>query len=101
MIIEVSNEAARWYRKELGLGAGTFVRFFPRYSSGGGLHPGFSLGISVEEPKDPGLVKVAEDITFYMEDQDLWYLRGYNLIVEYEQSLDDIMYVYKEEGAEE
>ena len=99
MIIEVSNEAARWYKKELELNAGTFVRFFPRYSSGGGLHPGFSLGISVEEPHDPGITELAEDVTFYMEEHDMWYLRGYNLPVEYEESLDDISYVYKEESA--
>lgn len=99
MNIEVSHEAARWYVKELELKSGMFVRFFPRYSSGGGLHPGFSLGISVEEPTDPGITQQAGDVTFYMEESDLWYLKGYDLHVEYEESLDDISYIYKEEGA--
>lgn len=99
MVIEVSNEAARWYKKELELNAGTFIRFFPRYSSGGGLHPGFSLGISIEEPVSPGITEQSEDVTFFMEEHDLWYLRGYNLHVEYEDSSDDIVYVYKEESA--
>ncbi|MEK3779719.1 HesB/YadR/YfhF family protein [Paenibacillus sp. FSL R5-0810] len=99
MQIQVSDEAARWYRKELDLQPGTYVRFFPRYSSGGGLHPGFSLGISVEEPRSPGLTERSEEVTFYMEEQDLWYLKGFTLHVTYEESLDDISYIYEEEGA--
>eukprot|EP01122_Echinamoeba_exundans_P011116 TRINITY_DN4312_c0_g1_i1.p3 TRINITY_DN4312_c0_g1~~TRINITY_DN4312_c0_g1_i1.p3 ORF type:complete len:111 (-),score=9.70 TRINITY_DN4312_c0_g1_i1:339-671(-) len=99
MQIQVSDQAARWYKKELDLQAGTFVRFFPRYSSGGGLHPGFSLGISVEEPREAGLTERSEEVTFFMEEQDLWYLNGYTLRVKYEESLDDISYIYEEEGA--
>ena len=34
-----------------------------------------------------------------MEEQDLWYLKGYTLRVKYEESLDDISYIYEEEGA--
>ena len=97
MNIEVSSEAARWYKRELGLEAGACIRFFPRYSSGGGLHPGFSIGIAVEKPIDLGIEQQAEGIKFYMEESDLWYLRGYNLQVQYEESEDDILYIYKQE----
>lgn len=97
MELRISNDAARWYIKEMELQKGTALRFFPRYSSGGGLHPGFSLGISVEEPEQPVLQKDLEGVTFYMEDQDRWYLNGYNLVVNYLESLDDIEYIYEEE----
>ncbi|MEK3734672.1 MULTISPECIES: HesB/YadR/YfhF family protein [Paenibacillus] len=99
MQIEVTNEAARWYKKELELERGKAIRFFPRYSSGGGLHPGFSLGISVEEPVSPGLTEQAEDLLFFMEEHDLWYLEGYKLSVKYVESQDDISYIYEKEGA--
>lgn len=39
--IHVSDRAARWYKEELNLNEGDSIRFFARYSSGGGLHPGF------------------------------------------------------------
>lgn len=99
MQIEVTNEAARWYKRELELEDGTSIRFFPRYSSGGGLHPGFSLGIAVEEPVSPGLTDKAEDLLFFMEEHDLWYLEGYKLCVKYVESHDDISYIYEKEGA--
>ncbi|NMO96262.1 HesB/YadR/YfhF family protein [Paenibacillus lemnae] len=99
MMIHVSQEAAQWFIKELDLQPGDSVRFFPRYSSSGGLHPGFSLGLTVEDPQHPGLVQESDKVMFYMEDHDLWYLRGYDLTVKYEESLDDISYIYKEDGA--
>ncbi|MHA0856062.1 HesB/YadR/YfhF family protein [Paenibacillus sp. CMAA1364] len=96
MNIVLSAEAARWYVRELNLHAGDSVRFFPRYSSGGGLHPGFSLGISVEKPINGTLYQDIEGIRFYLEDQDLWYLKGYNLHIHYDDKHDDIDYVYEE-----
>lgn len=76
MSIQVTEPAAQWYIKELGLKRGDSIRFFVRYSSGGGLHPGFSLGIAVEPPQHPVLQHEAAGITFYMEDQDYWYLKS-------------------------
>ena len=96
MNIVMSADAARWYVRELNLNEGDSVRFFPRYSSGGGLHPGFSLGISVEKPTNGTLFQDVESIRFYMEKQDLWYLKGYDLVVNYVEPQDDIDYVYEE-----
>ncbi|MGN7356121.1 HesB/YadR/YfhF family protein [Paenibacillus sp. SAF-054] len=96
MMLRISQDAAKWYIKELGLQSGSALRFFPRYSSGGGLHPGFSLGISVEEPDRPVLREEIEGVVFFMEEQDGWYLRGYNLVVRYLESQDDIEYIYEE-----
>ncbi|GJM80895.1 hypothetical protein HMSSN139_33910 [Paenibacillus sp. HMSSN-139] len=94
-MIHVSNEAAEWFKQELGLEAGQAVRFFARYSAGGKLHPGFSLGIDVDKPVSPGIKAEVEGITFFMEDQDMWYLDGYHLNVTYDQQLGDIEYEYE------
>ncbi|WP_017814961.1 MULTISPECIES: HesB/YadR/YfhF family protein [Paenibacillus] len=94
MSIAVSDEAARWYKKELDLQEGDALRFYARYSSNSDIHPGFSLGISVEPPISPGLEQKTEGIQFYMEAQDLWYLNGYKLNVEYMDNEDDIRYAY-------
>ncbi|MEW4369332.1 HesB/YadR/YfhF family protein [Paenibacillus kandeliae] len=98
MSIAVSNEAAQWYKKELDLQEGDHIRFYARYSSNSDIHPGFSLGISVEPPVSPGLEQEAEGIQFYMESQDLWYLNGYKLNVEYVDQEDDIRYAYVPES---
>lgn len=94
-MINVTHEAAEWFKQELSLQAGQAVRFFARYSAGGKLHPGFSLGIDVDQPISPGIASKVEGITFYMEDQDMWYLDGYHLNVLYDQGLGDIEYQYE------
>lgn len=98
-MIEVTSEAARWFKQELGLKSGQSVRLFARYSAGGAIHPGFSLGIQADEPISPGISSEAEGITFYMEDHDKWYLDGYNLKVTYNAGEDDIEYAYLPESA--
>lgn len=97
-MIHVSNEAADWFKQELGLEAGQAVRFFARYSAGGKLHPGFSLGIDIDQPVSPGIKAEVGGITFYMEDQDMWYLDGYHLNVSYDQQRGDIEYEYEAEA---
>ncbi|MBE0343386.1 hypothetical protein E4V51_23870 [Paenibacillus sp. 28ISP30-2] len=58
MSIQVTEPAAQWYIKELGLNRGDTIRFFARYSSVGGFHPGSSLGIAGEPPQHPGLHQI-------------------------------------------
>ncbi|OKP73070.1 hypothetical protein A3842_22280 [Paenibacillus sp. P3E] len=98
MKMEVSKDAAAWFKRELLLRDGAYIRLFPRYSSGGGLHPGFSLGIADEPPGRPAVQTDQAGIIFYMEEQDLWYMEGYSLAIVYSEAEDDIEYVYKPEA---
>ncbi|MBP1904072.1 uncharacterized protein YneR [Paenibacillus turicensis] len=93
-MINVTHEATDWFKHELGIEEGQAVRFFARYSAGGELHPGFSLGLQVEPPMSAGLSSVIDGITFYMEDKDMWYLEGYDLQVAYDQALEGIDFKY-------
>ncbi|WP_055108367.1 HesB/YadR/YfhF family protein [Paenibacillus ihumii] len=99
-MINVTKEAAGWFKNELGVQEGQAIRFFARYSAGGTLHPGFSLGIGIEQPVSPGTISEVEGITFYMEDKDLWYLKGYHLNVVYDQIHNDIEYTYETDGGQ-
>lgn len=94
-MLNITNEAAEWFKQELDLQEGQAIRFFPRYSSGGGVHPGFSLGIEVNDPTVPGLQTEAGGIKFYMEERDLWYLEGYHFNVTYNADAGDIKYEYE------
>ena len=97
MSLNITQQAADWYKKELGLQSGDYIRFYARYSNTSDIHPGFSLGIATEEPNNPGLTQDSEGITFYMEEKDLWYLDGYRLNVTYLTEQDDILYAYERE----
>ncbi|PYE52103.1 hypothetical protein HUB98_28460 [Paenibacillus barcinonensis] len=94
--LHVSEQAARWYKEELNLNEGDSIRFFARYSSGGGLHPGFSLGIAVEKPRHPAEQTEVSGIQFFMEDHDYWYLKGHQLHVDVVDEGHDIEYRYTE-----
>ncbi|MNI84422.1 Iron-sulfur cluster biosynthesis [compost metagenome] len=94
MDMTISPEAAAWFKKELALQNGDYIRLFPRYSSGGGLHPGFSLGIATEAPARPATEVEQGGLVFYMEEQDLWYMEGYSLSIIYVEAEDDIDYRY-------
>jgi uncharacterized protein YneR len=91
----ISPEAAAWFKRELTLQDGDHIRLFPRYSSGGGLHPGFSLGIATEPPGRHAVTTEQGGLIFYMEEQDLWYMEGYNLSIVYSKTEDDIEYRYE------
>ncbi|MHA6529071.1 HesB/YadR/YfhF family protein [Paenibacillus sp. BAC0078] len=91
----ISPDAAAWFKRELSLQQGDYIRLFPRYSSGGGLHPGFSLGIATEPPGRPAVQAEQGGIVFYMEEQDLWYMEGYSLSIVYSEDEDDIEYTYE------
>ena len=94
MNMTISPEAAAWFKKELELQNGDYIRLFPRYSSGGGLHPGFSLGIATEAPARSAVQFEQGGIVFYMEEQDLWYMEGHSLSIIYSEAEDDIEYKY-------
>ena len=72
MEMNVSTEAANWYKTEFDLAQGAFLRFFVRYG-GEGLIPGFSLGVKEATP-DNALVRTeAATIHFFIEESDAWY----------------------------
>jgi uncharacterized protein YneR len=82
MKIQISSNAAAWYKQELGLNTGDFVRFYARYGGYSTVQSGFSLGIAVDEPMELAVKTVEDGITFYIEEKDLWYFDEHDLIIE-------------------
>ena len=83
MKFSVSKEAAKWYIEEMGLGQGDFVRFFVKIYGGiPTAHPDYFLGLDVGKDGDIGIKDVVEEITFYFNSDDNWFLKEYHLKVE-------------------
>jgi uncharacterized protein YneR len=95
MKIQISSEAAAWYKKELSLKTGDFVRFYVRYGGFSPVQKGFSLGISSDEPDDIGAKTTEDGITFYVEEKDLWYFDEHDLVVTYHTKYDEPVLDYK------
>jgi uncharacterized protein YneR len=85
MKIHISTDAANWYKDELLLKDGDCIRFFARYGGLNSFQPGFSLGLSGEEPEEIGAKEVVNGITYFIEDRDLWYFDNNDLYVDFNE----------------
>ncbi|MBB6452802.1 uncharacterized protein YneR [Salirhabdus euzebyi] len=97
MKLQVEERAVNWYKEELELEENDYLRFFVRYGGVGGIVPGFSLGVSPSKPVDP-IAEVTENgITFYVEQKDEWYFDNTDLVVNFDEALDEPIFDYKTE----
>ncbi|MGE7023333.1 hypothetical protein [Solibacillus cecembensis] len=95
MEIILSNEAIEWFHNEMEIENGDFIRFYARYGGSSPFHEGFSLGMNREQPHDMGVNVVVEDVHFYIEKADEWFFNEHNLIVNVDNSLDELSYTYE------
>ncbi|WP_341805098.1 Fe-S cluster assembly protein HesB [Paenibacillus turpanensis] len=79
--MSVTPQAVACFLKEWGYQEGDEVRIYVRYSGGGGNDP-FSLGVMKDSPRYPMLTVKENGMTFYMEENDVWYLDGEDLTVD-------------------
>ena len=93
MKLEVTKEAAAWFKSELDLKSGDFVQFVVKIY--GGIptpHPSYFLGLSVGKEGMIAIKDVVEEVTFYFDDRDAWFLDNYDLAVI--QKNDDVEYIF-------
>lgn len=89
MKLHISEKAAAWYKDEMTLNEGDYVRFFARYGGFSTIQPGFSLGVSAEMPDETGVEVVIDGIHFYVEKNDLWYFDSHDFYVDLDAKLEE------------
>jgi uncharacterized protein YneR len=92
--IQINSLAAAWYKEELDLKNGDFVRFFVRYGGCSTVQSGFSLGVSKEEPIDISVKTDMDGFTFYIEEKDVWYFDENDLIIDFQVDLQEPVFRY-------
>lgn len=95
MKIIVSDQALQWFKEEMEVEQGDTIRFYARYGGSSPFHEGFSLGMNREHPLTIGSETVIDNISFYIEEKDLWFFNEHNLIVEVDEKLDELKYRYE------
>ncbi|MBP3039960.1 HesB/YadR/YfhF family protein [Bacillaceae bacterium Marseille-Q3522] len=95
MKIYISDDASKWYKSEMFLEEGDYVRFFARYGGCSNIQQGFSLGISNEEPIDAGIKEVKDGVIYFIEEKDLWYFDNHDLHVTFDSKLNEPVYQYE------
>ncbi|MBH0229428.1 HesB/YadR/YfhF family protein [Halobacillus yeomjeoni] len=96
MDLTVTEQAAQWYEEELEINKETHLRFYVRYGGVGGLQPGFSLAIKLEEPAEPVAQTTVGKITFFVEEDDEWYFDNHSLKVEFDEKWKEPAFNYNE-----
>ncbi|OCA91977.1 HesB/YadR/YfhF family protein [Pseudobacillus wudalianchiensis] len=94
MNIQVGEKARAWFKNEMDVNQGDYVRFFVRYGGSSPLHEGFSLGVSKDEPMEIGVKSELDGVVYFIEQKDLWYFDGHDLRVNYNEKLDEPEYEY-------
>lgn len=94
MKIHVSPAAFDWFKEEFSLSGGDYIRLFARYGGFGQFQQGFSLGFSSEPPKNPAVTETIENITFFIEHEDLWYFDNRSVTLDIDPELDEIVCIH-------
>lgn len=94
MQLMITKAALEFYKREMELTDGDFIRFYARYGGESNLQAGFSLGMMVEKPTEPTIQVMNDGITFYVERDDEWYFDNNNLTVTYNDQRDELEFQY-------
>lgn len=81
MHLRVTAEAIQRFQSDWGYTAGDTVRIFVRYSGFSASGP-YSFGIMKDQPQHPAVSETVEGITFFMEQNDLWFLDNRELVLD-------------------
>ena len=96
MKIEISDKALQWFQDEVGLEQGDSVRFFTQIYGSSPIQEGYALAFTIDHDTSDAVVPTVSDgITFFINDADLWFFKGHDLYVEYNEALDEVEYDYK------
>lgn len=95
MKLNAHEDAAKWYKEEMGLDDGDFVRIFTKLYGGiKTIFPSYFLGVSIGEEEDSAVEDKVEGITFYIKTEDKWLLNEHDL--EVEMGDDEAEFIFKE-----
>ena len=99
MQIKISDDAFNWFKEEMEVSPGEAVRFFVRYGGASKLQPGFSLGVTKDQPHEMAVQLEQDQVTYFIEQSDVWYFDGYDLQVTVNDDLHELDYSYVKQNA--
>ncbi|AIM15714.1 MULTISPECIES: HesB/YadR/YfhF family protein [Neobacillus] len=95
MNIKISSQALNWFKEEMGLKKGDYLKFHARYGGCSTVQQGFSLGMSIQEPQTEMAASIEKDgICFFIDEEDLWFFNGHDLAVDYNEKREEIEFTF-------
>ncbi|MBO0439954.1 HesB/YadR/YfhF family protein [Candidatus Enterococcus ikei] len=96
MKLTITPRAQQWFNDEVGVTSDSGIRFYGKIYGKTDVHEGFSIAMSVEAPDQPLVKEVIDGITYFVEETDDWFFKGYDLLVDYDEEKDEPKYVFAE-----
>lgn len=82
MTLNVSKEAAVWYKNEMDLEQGDYLQYYVQLYGGiPTAHPNYSLGMSIGKEGNIAEKAEVEGITFYFNEEHAWFLKEFDMEV--------------------
>jgi len=82
MKLNVSKEAAEWYKNEMDLEQGDYLQYYVQLYGGiPTAHPNYSLGMSIGKEGNIAVTDEVEGIIFYFNEEHAWFLKEFDMEV--------------------
>ncbi|MBO0424133.1 iron-sulfur cluster biosynthesis protein [Enterococcus plantarum] len=96
MKLTITPRAQQWFKDEVGVTSDSGIRFYGKIYGKTDVHEGFSIAMSVEAPDQPLVKEEIDEITYFIEETDDWFFKGYDLLVDYDEEKDEPNYKFAE-----
>lgn len=97
MKVTVTPKVLEWFKKEIVLDKDQGIRFFGKVYGSTQVHEGFSVGMSVDHPERVMFQDEIGGILFFVDENDDWFFRGYEMVVDLDEQLNEPAYTFTEE----
>lgn len=94
MKLTITSKAQTWFKQELELAKGQGIKFYGKVYGKTQVHDGFSVGMAVDTPESPLIEETVNGMLFFVEEADEWFFKGYDLVVDYDEELDEPKYEF-------
>lgn len=94
MKLTITSKAQTWFKQELELAEGQGIKFYGKVYGKTQVHDGFSVGMAVDTPESPLIEETVNGMLFFVEEADEWFFKGYDLVVDYDEELDEPKYEF-------
>lgn len=96
MKLTITPRAQQWFKDEVGVTSDSGIRFYGKIYGKTDVHEGFSIAMSVEAPDQPLVKEVIDGVTYFIEETDDWFFKGYDLSVDYDDEKEEPKYKFIE-----
>lgn len=96
MELIIEDKAITWFEEEVGRAEGAGIRFKAMIYGSSPVNDTFALQIEPSEPRST-LVEFTSDsgLLFFVEKSDEWFFQGHDLVVSFNEELQEPKYIYR------